>query len=199
MGRNVQIGDLADVIMETLEDYADLAAEDVKQAVREAGDTVRDEIRTHAPKDTGEYAKSWAVKKRKETSNSLTVVVHSRNRYQLAHLLEFGHAKRGGGRVSAQPHIAAAEAKGMEQLEAPDPPFLCYLLSGSDNFSADGKVYHRLSEVRLELYTDFKDLSSEQQVETALDAAGIFYNKTETWIDSEKLYEVLYSFDMEGL
>lgn len=117
MGRNVQIGDLADVIMETLEDYADLAAEDVKQAVREAGDTVRDEIRTHAPKDTGDYAKSWAVKKMKETSNSLTVVVHSRNRYQLAHLLEFGHAKRGGGRVSAKPHIAAAEAKGMEHLE----------------------------------------------------------------------------------
>ena len=83
--------------------------------------------------------------------------------------------------------------------EAPDPPFLCYLLPGSDNFSADGKVYHKISEVRLELYTDFKDLSSEQQVETALDAEGIFYNKTETWIDSEKLYEVLYSFDMEGL
>ena len=83
--------------------------------------------------------------------------------------------------------------------EAPDPPFLCYLLPGSDNFSADGKVYHKISEVRLELYTDFKDLSSEQQVETALDAAGIFYNKTGTWIDSEKLYEVLYSFDMEGL
>ena len=117
MGRNVQIGDLADAIMETLEDYADLAAEDVKQAVREAGDTVRDEIRTHAPKDTGDYAKSWAVKKMKETSSSLTVAVHSRNRYQLAHLLEFGHAKRGGGRVAAQPHIASAEQKGMEYLE----------------------------------------------------------------------------------
>ena len=86
-----------------------------------------------------------------------------------------------------------------EEGEAPDPPFLCYLLPGSDNFSADGKVYHRISEVRLELYTDFKDLPSEQRVETALDAAGIFYNKTETWIDSEKLYEVLYSFDMEGM
>ncbi len=83
--------------------------------------------------------------------------------------------------------------------EAPDPPFLCYLLPGSDNFSADGKVYHRISEVRLELYTDFKDLSSEQRVETVLDAEGIFYNKTETWIDSERLYEVLYSFEMEGL
>lgn len=117
MGRNVQISDLADAIMETLEDYADLAAEDVKQAVREAGDTVRDEIRTHAPKDTGDYAKSWAVKKTRETSASLTLTVHSRNRYQLAHLLEYGHAKRGGGRVPAQPHIAAAEQEGIRQLE----------------------------------------------------------------------------------
>ena len=83
--------------------------------------------------------------------------------------------------------------------ESPEPPFLCYLLPGSSNFSADGKVYHRISEVRLELYTDYKDLASEQKVEDAFDAAGIFYNKTETWIDGEKLYEVLYSFDMEGM
>ena len=83
--------------------------------------------------------------------------------------------------------------------ESPKPPFLCYLLPGSSNFSADGKVYHRISEVRLEMYTDFKDLASEQKIEDALDAAEIFYNKTETWIDSEKLYEVLYSFDMEGM
>ena len=83
--------------------------------------------------------------------------------------------------------------------ESPEPPFLCYLLPGSSNFSADGKVYHRISEVRLEMYTDFKDLASEQKVEDVLDAAGIFYNKSETWIGSEKLYEVLYSFDMEGM
>lgn len=83
--------------------------------------------------------------------------------------------------------------------ESSEPPFLCYLLPGSDNFSADGKVYHKISEVRLELYTDYKDLASEQKVEDTLDAAGLFYNKTETWIDSEKLYEVLYSFDMEGM
>ena len=117
MGQTVQIGELADAVMETLEDYADLAAEDVKQAVRDAGDTVREEIRTHAPKDTGDYAKSWAVKKRKETSNSLTLVVHSKNRYQLAHLLEYGHAKRDGGRVEGKAHIAPAEEKGIRQLE----------------------------------------------------------------------------------
>ena len=117
MGRNVMAGDLADAIRETLEEYADLAAGDVKQAVSDAGEAVKKEIRSNAPKDTGDYAKSWAVKKTRETSASLMLTVHSRNRYQLAHLLEYGHAKRGGGRVPAQPHIAAAEQEGIRQLE----------------------------------------------------------------------------------
>ena len=58
MGRSVGIDEMADAIMETLEDYAELAAADVKQAVRDAGDTVRDGISDHAPRDTGAYAKS---------------------------------------------------------------------------------------------------------------------------------------------
>ena len=81
--------------------------------------------------------------------------------------------------------------------EAPDPPFLCYLLPGSDNFSADGKVYLKVSSVNIELYTDSKDLAVEQKLEAVLDTHGIFYDKTEVWIESEKLYEVLYSFEME--
>ena len=80
--------------------------------------------------------------------------------------------------------------------EAPDPPFVCYLLPGSDNFSADGKVYYRISEARVELYTDQKDFAAEGKLEDALDGCGIFYEKSETWIDSEKLYEVLYVFEM---
>ena len=117
MARNVSAGSLADAIMDSLREYSGLAADEMKEAVREAGNTVRDEIREKAPKDTGIYAKSWTVKKQRETSSSLSLTVHSRNRYQLAHLLEFGHAKRGGGRVSAKPHIADAEAAGIRQLE----------------------------------------------------------------------------------
>ena len=83
--------------------------------------------------------------------------------------------------------------------ESPDPPFLCFLLPGSDNFAADGRVYYKISEVRVELYTDIKDVSAEQAVEAVLDRHGIFYEKSETWIDSEKLYEVLYRFETEGL
>ena len=81
--------------------------------------------------------------------------------------------------------------------EAVDPPFLCYLLPGSHNFAADGKVYHKVSIVHLELYTDEKNPSLEQTVEALLDASEIFYDKTEVWIGSEKLYEVLYTFEME--
>ena len=117
MGQNVRIGELADAIMETLEKYADLAAKDVKQVVRDAGETVKKEIRANAPKDTGDYTKSWEVKKTRETSASLTLTVHFKNRYQLAHLLEYGHAKRGGGRVEGKAHIAPAEEKGIRQLE----------------------------------------------------------------------------------
>ena len=81
--------------------------------------------------------------------------------------------------------------------EAVNPPFICYLLPGSNNFSADGKVYFKINEVRIEQYTDLKDLVVEQQVEDILDEHEIFYNKSETWIESERIYEVLYIFEME--
>ena len=80
--------------------------------------------------------------------------------------------------------------------ESPEPPFICYLLPGSNNFAADGKVYFKINQVRIELYTDSKDLAVERKVEMVLDESGIFYNKSEVWIQSEKLYEVLYSFEV---
>ena len=114
---NVKIDRLADEIAKGLKEYADLATDDMKKSVRKAGNAVRKEISQSAPNDTGAYAKSWSVKKTKETSNSLEVTVHSKNRYQLAHLLEHGHAKRGGGRVAARPHIAKAEENAIDVLE----------------------------------------------------------------------------------
>lgn len=81
--------------------------------------------------------------------------------------------------------------------ESPAPPFICYLTPGSDNFAADGSAYYKINIVNIELYTDTKDPSVEQKVESVLDANGIFYDKTEVWIESEKLYEVLYQFELE--
>lgn len=116
MGQTIRTDELADAVMNGLKEYAQLAAEDLKEDVKKAGKTVKQQIESTAPKKTGKYAKSWTVKKTRETSDSIQIVVHSKNRYQLAHLLEHGHAKRNGGRTRAFPHIAPAEQAGTEQL-----------------------------------------------------------------------------------
>ena len=117
MGSTIRIDQMADAIMQGLNEYAELATEDMKKAVKAASKTVKKEIQAGAPQKSGAYSKSWAVKTVRETANSLEQTVHSKNRYQLAHLLEHGHAKRGGGRVSGKSHIAPAEQMGIKQLE----------------------------------------------------------------------------------
>ena len=117
MGRTIPVDKLASEVMEGLEEYAELTADVLKKEIQEAGKLARRQISKTAPRKTGRYAKSWAVKKISETSNSLEVTVHSKNRYMLTHLLENGHAKRGGGRVAAIPHIAPAEEAAVQALE----------------------------------------------------------------------------------
>lgn len=116
MSRTVKFDRLADTVMKGLMEYKDLAADVLKTDVEKAAKTVKSQIEATAPKRTGTYAKSWASKKTKETADSIEYTVHSRKRYRLTHLLENGHAKRGGGRVRAIPHIAPAEQVGAEQL-----------------------------------------------------------------------------------
>ena len=72
--------------------------------------------------------------------------------------------------------------------ESPEPPFICWLTVGSDNFAADGIVYDAINVINIELY-------SEKKIEDELTTHEIFYQKEEIWIDSEKLYEVIYEFE----
>ena len=80
--------------------------------------------------------------------------------------------------------------------ESPDPPFLVYLYPGSDNFAADGLVYVKRDKLHIELYTDKKDDDLEDRIESIINRNGLYYNKSETWIPSESLYEVLYQMEV---
>ena len=73
------IDNLAEEIMQGLQEYADLADTAMKKAVRKTATQVKNEISANAPKDTGKYAKSWATKKTGENSHSLEMTVHSKN------------------------------------------------------------------------------------------------------------------------
>ena len=111
------IDDMASEVMKGLNEYAELADVSMKKAVRKTATAVKNEISANAPKKSGRYKKSWTARKTKENSHTLEMTVHSKDRYQIAHLLENGHALRNGGRARAFPHIAPAEEHGAEMLE----------------------------------------------------------------------------------
>lgn len=77
---------------------------------------------------------------------------------------------------------------------APPLPYICYLVAYSNNFAADGVVYEKIDHIQVELYTALKDPEAEEKIETAL--SSFVWEKDETYIDSEKCYEIMYEIEV---
>lgn len=92
------------------------------------------------------------------------------------------------GLPSAYDHFAEGQS--------PDPPFLVFLYPESRNFAADGVAYFKKNRLHLELYTEYKSAELEERVEAVLERHSIFYGKSEVWVESERLYEVLYGMEV---
>lgn len=112
----IKIDLLAAAVTEELREYADIMADDVKKAASKAADDAVKELRQTSPAHTGRYRKGWTKKKAYESATEARYTVYNATDANLTHLLEKGHAKRGGGRVAATPHIAAAEEKAIEEM-----------------------------------------------------------------------------------
>jgi hypothetical protein len=78
----------------------------------------------------------------------------------------------------------------------PTIPFITYLVAYSSNLIADNKVHHKVNNVNIELYTNKKDLTAESKLETVLDTNEIPYQTTETFIESEGLFQKIYEVRM---
>lgn len=78
--------------------------------------------------------------------------------------------------------------------QAPDLPFICYLVEYSNNFDADNRVYYPINHITIELYTEFKSPESEALVETALQ--DVCWEKTEDYLDDERCYEISYEIEV---
>lgn len=102
--------DLANEINDVLAAYRNGVNTDIEDLKKETAQALVKELKRTSPKRTGKYAKGWTYKKSGRTDSTL-YTVHNKPKYMLTHLLEHGHAKRGGGRVAAKVHIAPAEQK----------------------------------------------------------------------------------------
>ena len=115
--KKVSIDEMGNAIQKEFEEYVELTTEEVKKICKEVADDCKDKIQETAPVDTGKYKKSWGITETESKRLGVTYTVHSKTRYRLTHLLEFGHAKRGGGRTKAIPHISKGETLAIKELK----------------------------------------------------------------------------------
>ena len=116
MGRKkISIDDLYGEVEKTINDLAKTVDEKTAELTVEYGKIAKNMLRDKSPKLTGDYSKGWAYKKQK-SNQGMDVMIYNRTDWQLTHLLEYGHAKRGGGRVRAIPHIKPVEEQIHEEF-----------------------------------------------------------------------------------
>ena len=97
---NISIDQLAAEIAKGLSEYSQEVVEKVNISSEKVGKAAVKRLKESSPKRYGKYAKSWAVKTEPEIGQPHKRIVHVKApHYRLAHLLEHGHAKKGGGRV----------------------------------------------------------------------------------------------------
>ena len=77
-------------------------------------------------------------------------------------------------------------------VSPPKPPYIVYLFSYNSNFGADNKVYKAIKNFQVELYTSKKNSTLETLIEGLFNTQDIYWDKAETYIESEKLYQVMY-------
>ena len=80
--------------------------------------------------------------------------------------------------------------------KAPPLPFLVYFETETDNFAADGIVYHEIKRMAVELYVKKRDLSLEQSIEALFYKNGIFWQKEFQYLNDEKCYFILYEMEI---
>lgn len=102
--------DFARAVKDTLQVYNGATAEAISVVIPQVAKEAVQKLKQTSPEDTGEYKRHWKYKLEKGRLKCEAIVYGDKPTYRLAHLLEHGHARRGGGRdVPAIEHIKPVE------------------------------------------------------------------------------------------
>lgn len=108
----VSINDLSNEMAKIIADYTKDVEQGLENEKRKAARKGAKTLRETSPKRRPKYAGSWTSTKR-----GTSYVIRNKDHHQLTHLLEKGHAKRGGGRVGAIVHIKPVEEQAIKDFE----------------------------------------------------------------------------------
>ena len=108
MTKSVTIDNLSAEIALAVKEYTEDVSEAIEAELGATSKAVLNDVKSNSPVDTGAYRNGWRRKKETYGSGKVRYVIHQKTRSQIAHLLEFGHAKASGGRVEGRPHIRPA-------------------------------------------------------------------------------------------
>lgn len=75
-------------------------------------------------------------------------------------------------------------------------PFICFFFTVSNDLAADNANYQKIRTLSIELYTDNKDFTLEQAVESLLNTNGLVYTREESYLNSERMYMVTFNTDI---
>lgn len=117
MSKKIELKDFQKAIIDNLKEYSSEVVSESKKQVQQVGKETVALLKATSPKRSGEYAKSWSLKKAFENADEIRVEVYNSKKGNITHLLEYGHAKKNGGRVEARPHIRPAEEAAAEKLD----------------------------------------------------------------------------------
>lgn len=114
----IKVDQLAETVTKELGVYSEAVTAKIKNLVDTVSKEAVAELKNTSPRRAGKYGRGWQSTTAYDSTRTKRATVHNRTSYQLTHLLENGHIKRGGGRVSPITHIAPVEKSAIEKLEA---------------------------------------------------------------------------------
>ncbi|OMF70509.1 HK97 gp10 family phage protein [Paenibacillus glucanolyticus] len=113
---DIAIDNLANKITNAVREYTQDVTKGIEREIDQTSKQLTKDISSNSPKDSGDYAKGW-TRKKMSSGGTIRYVIYNKKKGSISHLLEFGHAKRSGGRISGKPHIRPSYDQEVPNME----------------------------------------------------------------------------------